>query len=144
MLSKVHAVPGPSIEVVLHVHATSDALGGAYGPEQSLVTILHHKFPVGKLDKEVYVPVLLERARSINRRLVRARRSGNIVSTAVALEAAFALRPAAGIVRAVGFDDVVLDERVTSPAVDGEVAVTLRLEVAAVVDGTVVVLERLG
>ena len=107
-----HTIARPSIEVVLHVDAATAALGLA--------------------DR----PILLKGPRAINGRLVGARRQRNIIVAAISVHAPFALRTAAGIVRAVILDDVVFYERVARPAVHGEVAVALGLEGAAIVDGT--------
>jgi len=100
----------PSVEVVLHIHTTTDTLSCANRP------------------------ILLERPRAIDRRLVRTRGHRDVVCPTVCLEATLALRPAAGVVCAIGLNNVVLDEGIASPAVDGEVAVTLGVEGAAVVD----------
>jgi hypothetical protein len=105
VLAQVQAVAGPSIEVILHVDAAADTLGGANRP------------------------VLLESAGSVDGGLVGTGGDRDIVCAAVGLEAALARGTAAGVVRAV------LYERVSSPAVDGEVAVALGVEGAAVVDG---------
>lgn len=81
-------------------------------------------------------PVLLERAGAVDTRLVGARGDEHVVVAAVGVGGSFALGTAAGVVCAEGFDNVVLDERIAGPAVDGEVPVSLGLEGAAVVDST--------
>jgi hypothetical protein len=111
VLAKVQTIARPGVKVILHVHAATNALSSAYRP------------------------VLLERPCAIDRRLVGAGRNRDIVCAAISLEAALALRTTAGVVGAVGFDDIVLDKGIASPAVDGKIAVTLRVEGAAVVDG---------
>jgi hypothetical protein len=111
VLAKVHTIARPGVEMILHVHAATNALGSAYRP------------------------VLLERSCAIDRRLVGAGRNRDIVCAAVSLEATLALRTTAGVVGAVGFNNIVLDKGVSSPAVDGKIAVTLRIEGAAIVDG---------
>lgn len=49
----------------------------------------------------------------------------DIVDRTVSGDGTHVLEPAAGVVCAVGLEDVVLDEGVLAPAVDGEVRVTL-------------------
>jgi hypothetical protein len=110
VLPKVHAVAGPGVEVILHVYAATDTLSSANRP------------------------VLLEGPCAIDRRLVGAGRDGNVVGTTVGLEATLALSTAAGVVGTVRFDHVVLHKRVASPAVHREVAITLRVERATVID----------
>lgn len=109
--AEVHAELRPRVEVVLHGDGAADALGGADGP------------------------VLLEGPRAVDGGLVRARRDVDVVGAAVGRDGALELAAAAGVVRAVGLDDVVLDQGVAGPAVDGEVAVALRAERTSVVDG---------
>lgn len=79
-------------------------------------------------------PILLKSTGAINGRLVGTRGNRHIVCATVGGDTAFALGTAARIVCAVGFDHVVFDEWVASPAVDGEVTVALGIERAAVVD----------
>jgi hypothetical protein len=111
VLAKVETISRPGVKMVLHVHAATNALSSAYRP------------------------VLLERPCAINRRLVSAGRNRHIVCAAVSLEAALALRTTAGVVGAVGLDDIVLNKGIASPAVDGKIAITLRVEGTAVIDG---------
>lgn len=111
VLSKVQANAGPGVEVVLHGDGASDALGGADGP------------------------VLLEGPGTVDRGLVVASGDVDVVGTAVGLVLTLVLRSAAGVVGAERLNDVVLDERVAGPAVDGEVPVAARVEGTAVVDG---------
>lgn len=80
-------------------------------------------------------PVLLERASSINGRLVGAGRDVDIVLSTVAGEAALVLGPAAGVVGSIRLNDVVLNKRVAGPAVDGKIAIAARVEGATIVDG---------
>ena len=111
VLAEVHAVLGPGVEVVLHVDGAADALGGADGP------------------------VLLEGPGAVDRGLVGAGRDVDVVGAAVGLEAALVLAAAAGVVRSVRLDHVVLDERVAGPAVDCQISVSAGVEGAAIVDG---------
>lgn len=111
MLAKVEAVACPGIKVSLHVDAAAHTLLGA--------------------DR----PVLLKGPLAIDGRLVVAGGDKDIICAAVGLERALALGAAAGVVGAVRFNDVVFNKRVASPAVDSEVAVTLGVEGATVVDG---------
>lgn len=79
-------------------------------------------------------PVLLEGLSTDDRWLIDTRGSQNVVSSAVTAHRS-SLRSSRGrIVRTVGLDDVVLYERVDCPAVDGKVAVPVRLESSAVLD----------
>jgi hypothetical protein len=68
-------------------------------------------------------PELLERRRAVDAGLVGARRLQDVVGAAVGGDAAFLLRGGGGVVRAVGLNDVVLDERVARPAVQRDVRV---------------------
>ena len=81
-------------------------------------------------------PVLLESASTVDGRLVGAGRDIEVVGTAVSVDTALVLGPVARVVGAIRFDDIVLDERVAGPAVDGEVPVTAGVEGTTVVDGT--------
>ena len=81
-------------------------------------------------------PVLLESASTVDGRLVGAGRDIEVVGTAVSVDTALVLGPVARVVGAIRFDDIVLDERVAGPAVDGEVPVATGVEGTAVVDGT--------
>lgn len=110
MLAQIHAVPAPGVEVVLHVDGSARALLGADGP------------------------VLLEGPGAVDRGLVGPGGDVDVIGAAVGLELALVLGLAAGVVGAVGLDDVVLYEWVARPAVDAEVAVALGIERAAVVD----------
>ena len=80
-------------------------------------------------------PVLLKGPSTINRWLVDACRHINVVITTVAERAAFALPAAARIEIAKVLDDVVFDEWVARPAVDGQISVALRVKGAAIVYG---------
>lgn len=95
VLSQVHAILCPSVEMILHVHAAADALSCANRP------------------------VLLKGPCAVDGGLVGAGGHGNVIGAAVGLEAALALRTAARVVCAVGFDHVVLHKRVASPAIYG-------------------------
>lgn len=95
---------GKETYVVLHGDAATDALLGADGP------------------------VLLEGAGTVDGRLVGASGNIEVVGTAVGGDAALVLGPAAGVVGAVRLNDVVLDEGVASPAIDGKVAVAAGVE----------------
>jgi hypothetical protein len=111
MRAQPHPICRPRIEVILHIDTARTAL-----------TLPN-------------TPILLKGANTINRRLVSASRHSNVVGSAVGSDSALALRVGGGVVCAVGFDDVVFNERVAGPAVNGEVAVALGLEGTAVVDG---------
>lgn len=70
-----------------------------------------------------HTPKLLERSRAINRRLVRASSLKDVVCAAVGLDGTLLLSSRRGVVGSVGFDNVVLDERVAGPAVERNVRV---------------------
>lgn len=103
----------PSIEVVLDGDAATDTVVLADGP------------------------VLVEGRGALNRRRVHTSGLVNLVGAAVALDTANLGGAAGGVVVAVTLDDVVLDEWVLGPAVEGEIAVAARVEIAAVGDGPV-------
>jgi hypothetical protein len=68
-------------------------------------------------------PVLLKGRGTINRRLVGTGRLQDIIGATISSDAALLLCSRAGVVAAVCLDDVVLDERVARPSVQGDVAV---------------------
>jgi hypothetical protein len=70
-----------------------------------------------------HAPELLERRRPINGRLVGARRLQDIIGAAVRGDGALLLSSRRRVVAAVRLDDVVLDEWVAGPSVEGDVAV---------------------
>ena len=79
-------------------------------------------------------PVLLERSSALNGRLLVARALKDLVGPIVGGKVALGRPGLVGRELAVRLDDVVLDERVLRPAVDGEVAGARRLVSAAVSD----------
>jgi hypothetical protein len=97
--------------VSLHVDRATHALGGADGP------------------------VLLERTGTVDGWLIGAGRDIDVVCATVGVDGSLVLASTAGIVCAIGFDDVVLDERVASPAIDSKISVTAWVERTAIVDG---------
>jgi hypothetical protein len=111
VLAKVHAVAGPSVKVVLHVYAATDALGRAYRP------------------------ILLEGSCAVDGRLVDTGRHRDIIRATIGLEASLALRTTAGVVGAIRFDHIVFHKRVAGPSVHSKVAIALRIEGSPVVDG---------
>ena len=96
----------------LHINTASDSLARPHGP------------------------ILLKGLGSIDGRLVVTGGLVDVVGTAVGVDGSLVGPAAAGVVRPVGFHDVVFHEGVAGPAVDGEVAVAGGREVAAVVDGS--------
>lgn len=70
-----------------------------------------------------HAPELLEGLRAIDARLVHARRLVDVIRAAVTRHGALFRRPRAGVVRAVGLDDVVFDEGRARPAVERDVRV---------------------
>jgi hypothetical protein len=113
VLTKVHAVAGPSVKVVLHGDAATDALSRAYRP------------------------VLLEGPCAVDGRLVDTGRHRDIVCTTIGLDAALTLRTTAGVVGAVRLDDIVFHKRVAGPAIHSKVTIALRVEGSSIVDGSV-------
>jgi len=103
----------PGIEVVLDGDAAADTVVLADGP------------------------VLIEGRGALNGRRVHTSGLVNLIGAAVALDAADLGGAAGGVVVAVTFDDVVLDKRVLGPAIEGKVAVSAGIEVAAVGDGPI-------
>jgi hypothetical protein len=110
VVAQVHASIGPSIEVCLDIHGTLAAL------------VLADR------------PVLVEGLGAVDGWLLHAGRLADLVAGAVGGKAAALVGVAAGVVGAVLLDDVVFDQGVAGPAVDGQVAVALDVEVAAEVD----------
>jgi hypothetical protein len=110
VLAQLHAVLSPSIEVVLHVYSSTNTFLLAYGP------------------------VLVESFRAVDRWLVVTSRDRDVVGAAVSRDTALPLSTRARVVSSVGFDYVVLHQRVASPAVDSKVTVALGVERSTVVD----------
>ena len=79
-------------------------------------------------------PELVEGAGALDGGLVDTLRLGNGVGAAVLVDGAELGRLRRRVVVAEGLDDVVLDQRVLGPPVDGQVAVALRVELALEVD----------
>jgi hypothetical protein len=100
----------PSIEVVRNGHRAAGAVGAAHRP------------------------VLVKGGRSDNGRLVDALRAVNVVDAAVGRHLAQLGGAGGRVVSAKVLNDVVLDERVRGPAVDGEVAVAVGVVAAGEVD----------
>lgn len=80
-------------------------------------------------------PVLVERSRPDDAGLVDARALGDGVGATVLGEGAEVGRARRGVVGAKGLDNVVLDQRVLGPAVDGQVAVARGVEATREVNG---------
>lgn len=79
-------------------------------------------------------PVLLKGRGALDGGLVGAGGLVDIVCSSVSGHGPLLCGAAGRVVGAVGFDDVVLDERVGSPAVDSEVAIAIGIEGTRVVD----------
>jgi hypothetical protein len=79
-------------------------------------------------------PKLLECLGTINRGLVDTSSLEDVVGGTVAGYSSLARSGRGRVVRAVGFDDIVLDEGAASPTVDSKVAVSVGLVCATVVD----------
>jgi hypothetical protein len=82
-------------------------------------------------------PVLREGGGALDRRLVGPCGLVDGVGPVVAVDGAQLRQPGRGVVGAVRLGDVVLDQRVLGPAVDGEVGVSIRVEGGRVGDGPV-------
>lgn len=110
MSTQVHSQLSPSIEVV----------GGGNSSANSLVL--------------ADGPVLSEGSGSLNGSSIGTGSRVDIVNGSVRGDGALVCASTAGVVVAVGLDDVVLDQGVSGPAIDGEIAVAARGEGAAVGD----------
>jgi hypothetical protein len=112
VLTKLQALGGPSIEVSLHVDRSAGAL------------VLTNR------------PVLLKGRGAIDRRLVGTGSLRNLVVAAVNVDRTLVLGVGRRVVGTKVLNDIVLDERVAGPAVDGKVRVAVGAVVARVGDGT--------
>lgn len=113
--AQVHANALPSIEVALDINSSADSssgveLGGSDGPE------------------------LFEGLRAIDGRLVVSPGGEDVVVGAIAVDGTLAGSSGGWVVVTPRLDDVVLNESVTRPAVDGEVAVAVGLVCTSVCD----------
>lgn len=79
-------------------------------------------------------PILLERSSSGNTWLIGSCSLEDIISSPIRSDRALESGGGGGIVAAVRFNDVVLDQRICCPAVNGEVAVSVGGESAGVGD----------
>ena len=79
-------------------------------------------------------PELLERRGTINRGLVVPPGREDVVASAIACNGPLALCCGSWVVRSVRLDDVVLDQCISSPAINGKVAVAVGLVGSVVVD----------
>jgi hypothetical protein len=112
--TELHALGGPGIEVGLHVDGTGAAL------------VLADR------------PVLVEGLGAVNGGLVDALGLGDLVRGAISSDGALDSGVGRGVVGAEVLNDVVLDQRVAGPAVDGEVGVALGAVGAGVGDGATI------
>jgi hypothetical protein len=101
VVAQGHALGGPGVKVGGDVDGAAGTLVAADGP------------------------VLLEGRRAVDRGLVGAGADGNVVGAAVDGDLALLLGVGRGVEGAKVLDNVVLDEGVAGPAVDGEVAVAV-------------------
>lgn len=99
VLSKLLSILGPRVEMVLDCNSASNTLTLPDAPE------------------------LLECRRAVDAGLVDAGGLQNVVCAAIRGDGTLLLSSRAGVVGAVGFDDVVLDQRVAGPTVEGDVGV---------------------
>jgi hypothetical protein len=113
VLTELHALGGPGVEVSLHVDASTSAL------------VLADR------------PVLLEGLGAVNGRSVGPGGLGNLVGGTVGGDGALDLSLGRGVVGSEVLNDVVLDERVAGPSVNGEVGVAVVLVRSRVGDGAV-------
>jgi len=108
--SELESSPGPSIEVGTHINRSAAALVLADRPE------------------------LLEGGGTVNGGLVGTGADENVVVGAIDVDGAPLLGAAGWVVGAEVLDNVVLDQRPASPAVDGKIAVSIGLVGAGVGD----------
>jgi hypothetical protein len=120
VVAHLHAVLGPSSEMVAGGHSTADPLLRANAP------------------------VLGESLRAVDGRCVDASTGVDLVLAAVGGHGALVSQLAGGVVGAVRVEDVVFDERVAGPTVDAEVGVAVGLEGAGVFDGSVCIVLEVG
>lgn len=115
VLTELHALGSPGVEVGLHVDGAGAALVLADGP------------------------VLVEGLGAVDGGLVDTLGLGDLVGRAVGSDAALDGSLRGWVVGAEVLNDVVLDERVAGPAVDGEVGVAVGLVATGVGDGAGVI-----
>jgi len=108
--AQLHASSGPRVEVGCDVHGSTSTLGVTDRPE------------------------LVEGLGALNGRLVHSLSLGDPVRASVRGDGALVRRTSGRVVCAEVFNDVVFDERVGGPAVDGEVTVAVGVVGTAVVD----------
>jgi hypothetical protein len=111
--TELHAVLLPGLEVSTDVDATGGSVILADGP------------------------VLLEGLSTVDGGGVGTGLGEDVVGAAVNLDGALLLSTGGGVVVTELLDDVVLDQRVAGPSVDGEVAVAVRLVLSLVRNGSV-------
>ena len=117
LATKPHSIVSPSVEVARDIDTAAD------------------------ISSRVFLwvpdtPVLLECLRAVDGRSVVPPGGQDIVPSAIAGDGALELGSGRRVEGTVRLDDVVLDESIASPTVDGQVAVTVRVVVTGVVDGT--------
>jgi hypothetical protein len=110
MVPKRQSRLSPSIEMRSHVDSATNTL----------------RLPDG--------PILIKARSTHNGRRIGTAVQIDVVRRAVDSDAAFQLSASGWVISAEGLDDVVLDERVLGPAVNGEVAVASGIEGSAVRD----------
>lgn len=81
-----------------------------------------------------YTPELLESPRALNGWSICASGNGNVVGSTIGRDSALGGRPRAGVVRAKVLNNVVFNERVGGPAVNGQIGVAVRRICAGVFD----------
>jgi len=81
-------------------------------------------------------PILVKRRRPIDRRLIDSLSAIKVVGRPIGGDGTDERSARARVVGTKGLDDVVLDERVTSPSVDGEVTVSVGPVVCSIGNGT--------
>lgn len=109
-IAQVHSQLGPSIEVVGSGHSTAGALALADGP------------------------VLVEGRSALDGGLIDLLVLVDVVGSTIAIDGTLVGHAGARVVGAVVLEDVVFDERASSPAVNGKVGVTRGVEGAREVD----------
>lgn len=113
MAAKVEASFGPGVEMGRDIDGASRALITTNGP------------------------VLLEGLGSVNRRSVGPGGLIEVVGRAINGNLTLLRGAGRGVIGTEVFNDIILNERVSSPAIDSKIAITVRFISAGVVDGSI-------
>lgn len=113
MCTHIHAKSGPGIKVVRRRDGTTSPLA----------------LPDG--------PVLIEGGSALDGRLVDLLVLVDVVGCAITGDSSFMSHAVARVVVSVAFHDVVFNQRTSSPAVDGKIGISIRVEGARERDGPI-------